>query len=290
MTAGKPYDATAKELLQTDPAGWAAFLGIARPPDRVKLIESELSTVTAAADKVIRIEDDPPWLLDVEFQSWRDPSAPRQLLKYNALLHEKYKLPAASVLVVLAEVAYTPAYSGRYPVAAPFGPAWEFGYTVVRVWELDPGRLLSGPLALAPLAPVSNLPVTEAADVVLEVSRRASRETDPVTATRLQTAVGLLLQLRYGPVTAQEIIRKYPEIREYAAFKTFLEEGRAEGRAEGKVEGLRGSVLRLGRKKFGPPTPEQEAAVNAITDLARLEALSEKLLDVSTWDELLKPD
>jgi hypothetical protein len=111
-----------------------------------------------------------------------------------------------------------------------------------------------------------------------------------VTATRLQTAVGLLLQLRYGPVTAQEIIRKYPEIREYAAFKTFLEEGRAEGRAEGKVEGLRGSVLRLGRKKFGPPTPEQEAAVNAITDLARLEALSEKLLDVSTWDELLKPD
>jgi predicted transposase YdaD len=286
MTAGKPYDATAKELLQTDPVGWAALLGVARPPDRVKLIESELSTVTAAADKVIRIEDDPPWLLDVEFQSWRDPAVPRQLLKYNAPLHEKYKLPVASVLVVLAEVASSPAYSGRYPVAAPLGPAWEFGYTVVRVWELDPGPLLSGPLALAPLAPVANLPVTEAADAVLGVSRRASRETDPATATRLLTAVGLLLQLRYGPVTAEEIIRKYPEIREYAAFKTFLDEGRAEG----KVEGLRESVIRQGRKKFGPPTAEQEAAVNAITDLGRLEALTEKLLDVSTWDELLKPD
>lgn len=59
------------------------------------------------------------------------------------------------------------------------------------------------------------------------------------------------------------------------------------GYREGCLCAARSVIQRLGRKKFGPPTPAQEAAVAAITDLARLEALSEKLLDVTTWDELL---
>jgi hypothetical protein len=281
----KPYDATGKELLQTDPVGWAAFLGAVRPPDRVKLIDSDLSTVTAAADKVIRIEDDAPWLLDVEFPSWRDPAAPRQLLKYHALLHERHRLPVASVLVVLAADADSPAYSGRYVAAPPLGPALEFGYTVVRVWELDPDALLTGPLGLVPLAPVADAPPAEVPDLIRRVGDRVSHETDPGTADRLLTAVGLLLQLRYGPVTTEEFIRKYPEIREYAAFKTFLDEGRVEGR----INTLRSTILRLGRRRFGDPKPAHEAAVAAITDPTRLEALSDRLLDVTTWDDLLAP-
>lgn len=75
-----------------------------------------------------------------------------------------------------------------------------------------------------------------------------------------------------------------------------LAEGRAEGRAEAKaeakaeaVERTRGLLLRQGTKKFGPPTPEQAAAVAAVTDLPALDALADRLLDVSTWDELLAP-
>lgn len=127
----KPYDATAKDLLELDPAAWARFVG-ADAPAGVELIDSELSTITAAADKVVRVLGDEPWILDIEFQSWRDPNAPRQLLKYNALLHEKHKRPVASVLVVLAEEMCLPAYSGALTFQPPFGPAWEFRYTVVR--------------------------------------------------------------------------------------------------------------------------------------------------------------
>src|SRR5207237_1437777 len=108
----KPYDAAGKELLLTDPDGWAALLGAVRPPDRVDVIESDMSTVTSAADKVIRVKYYPAWLIDVEFQSWRDPAVPWQLLKYNALLHEKHDAAVASVLVVLAEKADSPAYTG----------------------------------------------------------------------------------------------------------------------------------------------------------------------------------
>ncbi len=46
-------------------------------------------------------------------------------------------------------------------------------------------------------------------------------------------------------------------------------------------------LLRLGRKKFGPPNPEVLASLNAIDDVARLDTLADRLLDVSSWDELL---
>ncbi|MBY0456495.1 MAG: hypothetical protein K2V38_04100, partial [Gemmataceae bacterium] len=64
--SAKPYDAASKSLLELDPAAWAGFVGVVRPPDKVKLTDSELSAVTAAADKVLRIADDPPWILDIE--------------------------------------------------------------------------------------------------------------------------------------------------------------------------------------------------------------------------------
>jgi hypothetical protein len=255
------------------------FVGVVRSSDRVKLTESDLSAVTAAADKVIRIEDSPPWILDIEFQSWRDPSLPRQLLKYNALLQDRHKCPVASVLIVLAEDADSPAYSGRYAVAPPFGPAWEFGYTVLRVWEASAEGLLSGPLALTPLAPVADVELGEVPDVLRRVADRAGRESDPEITDRLLTTAGLLLRLRYGPVTASDLIKRFPEIPEMEPFKQFVDKG--------QVQGLRTSVLILGREKFGAPKPEQEAALGAIADPAKLEDLCKKLLHVGTWDELL---
>ena len=286
--AGKPFDAVSKELLQLDPAGWAAFLGVVRPADRVVLRDSELSTVTAAADKVLVIEDDPPWIIDVEFQSSRELSVPRQLLKYSALLHDRHRVPVASVLVLLHREADSPAYSGRYPVAPPFGPAWEFGYTVMRVWEVPAEALLNGPLALTPLAPIARATREELPGLVRQVSERAARESDSETSGRLLTAVGILLTMRYGEVTTNDLLSQFPEIREMAPFKKFLEEGRAAGRTEGHTEEARAALLRHGQKKLGPPSAEQLAAVNAITDLTRLRALDDRVPDVAGWDELLK--
>lgn len=63
---------------------------------------------------------------------------------------------------------------------------------------------------------------------------------------------------------------------------------RKEGREEGRLEGQRETLLRLGRKKFGRgPSKKQLAELDAITNPARLAELSERLLDVDTWGELL---
>jgi hypothetical protein len=56
---------------------------------------------------------------------------------------------------------------------------------------------------------------------------------------------------------------------------------------EGEVRGLQHTLLRLGRKRFGEPDESVRQAVLGITDLERLARLTEDLLDVSSWQELL---
>jgi hypothetical protein len=53
------------------------------------------------------------------------------------------------------------------------------------------------------------------------------------------------------------------------------------------AEEARKLVLRQGTKRFGPPLESWRTTLEEITDLERLENLSERLLDVESWEELL---
>ena len=55
---------------------------------------------------------------------------------------------------------------------------------------------------------------------------------------------------------------------------------------EGEANEARKMVLLLGRNQFGEPPPEAVAALEAMTDVSRLEELGVRLLRVSSWQEL----
>lgn len=57
---------------------------------------------------------------------------------------------------------------------------------------------------------------------------------------------------------------------------------------KGMEIGLQNILLRLGRRRFGPPSDDIENQIRSIQDLARLEALTDRILDVHSWEELLK--
>jgi hypothetical protein len=105
------------------------------------------------------------------------------------------------------------------------------------------------------------------------------------------TAIGLLLRLRYGPMTASDLLSRFPEIPEMEPFKQFTDkgliEGRDEGRDKGLIEGLQLSVEILGRERFGEPQAEQVAGLKSILETDRLERLLKKALTVRSWEELL---
>ncbi len=56
---------------------------------------------------------------------------------------------------------------------------------------------------------------------------------------------------------------------------------------EGAIKELRKTLLRQGRIKFGAPDEATKAAIQSLTNLRRLERLSEQMLSASSWAELL---
>lgn len=73
--------------------------------------------------------------------------------------------------------------------------------------------------------------------------------------------------------------------RESSTYQEILEiglaEGREKGRAEGEAQGLRNTIFRIGGKRFGPPTATNQATLEAINDLTRLQALTDLLAKAS---------
>jgi hypothetical protein len=76
-------------------------------------------------------------------------------------------------------------------------------------------------------------------------------------------------------------------MRESSTIQAFIEEGRRKGLGEGKAGEARRIILRLGRKRLGAVDETVEAKLNEIVDLEQLEALTERIDQVSSWDELL---
>ena len=56
--AGKPFDATTKDLIQRHPMDWLEYLGL--PVTSIIIADVDLSTVSPNADKILVVESDPP--------------------------------------------------------------------------------------------------------------------------------------------------------------------------------------------------------------------------------------
>ena len=57
--------------------------------------------------------------------------------------------------------------------------------------------------------------------------------------------------------------------------------------AKGERRTLIQTLLRLGRKKFGEPDSATLSLIEPLTDVDRLQALTDRILDVTSWQELL---
>jgi predicted transposase YdaD len=282
----KPFDATPKALLELRPADWPAFLGV--PARVVEVVDADVSTVTAATDKVLLVRaDEGDRIQHFDFQSGPDASLPRRVHGYSALLEDRHELPVDSVVILLRPEANLRAINGWYrrwlPGAAK--PYLAFRYRVVRVWKLPVKAVLNAGLSVLPLAPISAVGENELPAVINRMSQRLHAEADPVTAAELWTATEVLLGLRYEAGLAERLLQGVRAMEESTTYQAIIEKGRQQERpAE-----ARRVLLRVGEDRFGTrPTREQQAAIDAITDADRLEELVVRAGHVRTWAGLLE--
>lgn len=285
----KPFDAALKELITRHPYDWARQVGL---PESVTLrvVDSELSTVTAAADRVILVDAPLPCILDVELQASYDARIESRLLKYSALLVDRFDLPVHTVLILLRPEANSPHLAGRQIWRSPYGTSSNsLEYNVIRLWETPLDVILAGGPGVLPLAPLARDADKVLPKVVRELDQRFGATLPPSDAAEMWAATYTLMGLRYPEEMAMALLRGVRQMRESSTYQAILEEGRQEGRQEGLELGLqelRRVLLLQGTRLFGTPSADVVAHLEAESGIERLEELAERIVQVKSWEQL----
>jgi hypothetical protein len=110
------------------------------------------------------------------------------------------------------------------------------------------------------------------------MERRLATEVEEAAALRILTAAFILSGLRLDRDECLRIFRGVGMMSKLTAWDEAVQQ---------YLDNLRGVILRQGRIKFGPPSNEIEAQLNAIEDPNRIDQLTEKVLAANSWEELL---
>ena len=274
----KDYDASMRMLLENHPADWLTLFGLGGGAP-VQVVNSDLSTITAEADKVLLVEGPEPWIVHVEIQTSYKTDVPERLLRYNVLLNVRHELPVHTVLVLLFPKADGPAMDGTVRQASPDGRCWvEFHYQVVRVWQESPESLEAGlgtiPLAALALPSRNDLPAL-VDRMTAEFARHPTRDEGEIWAT-LFVLIGRRFEDRE---LVEQLLGRIRAMEDSVTYQIF--------RDRGKVESNQKNLIRFGTWKFQEPSEDVKRRIEAIEDLERLERLLDRLRDATSWDDLL---
>jgi hypothetical protein len=152
---------------------------------------------------------------------------------------------------------------------------------VLRVWTQPEAAFLRGPLALLPLAALTDEAEPHLAETVEQSLQRIRDEAPASEASTIQLALFLLLGLRYDPAVTESLFLRAKAMQESSTYH-WLKERDARIRAEGLREG----ILRTGRKKLGEPSAHLLAALEKIDNHDRLRALADAVGEAVSWDDL----
>jgi hypothetical protein len=110
-----PFDVTTKELIWDGPVAWLERFGIG-PPGPVEVIDSDITVLTAAADKVIKVGGAEPYLVNIELQSSHDKELVETTWFRQAALYRRHRLPVLTILVLLRREANAPTFTGAFEI------------------------------------------------------------------------------------------------------------------------------------------------------------------------------
>ena len=296
----KPFDATTKFLIDLSPADWLSLAGVTLEPGAiVEPFDADLSTVSADADRLIRVSNvSEPCLYHIELQASYDAHFDEHVHWYNALARYQYRLPVRSIAFLLRKAADGANLKGAIDETEGVYRL-QFGYAVVRLWQQDVQKLLSGGLAALPLAPLAATSRAEVAATVYAVHTRLYQELDLAKARDLSTATFVLLGLSYEEAFLETLTLGVQKMQESSFYQMILREGQVKGRTEGRTEGIeegrdqgrlqeaRENLLTLGIRRFGVPTEQQVVRINKEISRTQLEIWLLSLLDAKDWEDIL---
>jgi predicted transposase YdaD len=292
-----PFDASSKFFLSLSLKDWLVLIG--RPTDAdVAELDSDLSTISAAADKLIRVNGPDPSIEHIEVQSSRDVNVPIRMCRYGVLALYETHIPVSSTLILLRPEADGMELTGIFEAKSRNGmPYLQYRYQVIRLWEIPAQFFLDAGIGVLPLAPLGKINLEQLPDLMRQVRFRVERLVSPTNWEEYWTGIGVLMGLKFEPNQVHELLKGIADmidLRDSSIVQMYLKEGREEGVAIGLERGLeRGAVdearrilLKLLSRRFGQIDPKVQSMVDSTADLATLERLLDRIVDVASPESL----
>ncbi len=92
-------DEPLKHLVESEPEAWLRYFGM--EARGVEVMDADISTLTTAADKVLRAAEPTPFLVHFEFQSGDPTEVEARTLFKDVVLRRRHGLPVVSLLMLL---------------------------------------------------------------------------------------------------------------------------------------------------------------------------------------------
>ncbi|WP_394794650.1 Rpn family recombination-promoting nuclease/putative transposase [Armatimonas sp.] len=231
------------------------------------------------------------FLLIVENQSTPQSEFPDRMFNYVGRFWEKYRLPIYPVALFSYDQPLKLA-PNMFSMEFPGFVVIQFQFRAIQLNRLSWKDYAKkrNPAATALMVKMQ-IPKEERVKVRLECLRLiATLRLDPARSQLIAGFVRTYLQMtRPELVELQREVGLLPREEQNTMMtltNEWIELGEEKGRTQGRSDEARSLVLRLGTKRFGGPEASTLAALEA-ADLARLEVLVDRLLEVETWAELL---
>ncbi|HVS37222.1 MAG TPA: hypothetical protein VMS17_16790 [Gemmataceae bacterium] len=291
----KTFDVVLKHLVEQYPAAWLS--GVGWPPaGPVRVIDADVSTVSAGADKVFRVDEATPWIAHLELQAGPETELADRAHLYNVLLRRRHRVAVRSAIVLLRREADSPRLNGLLEHLDPAGD-WErrWRYRVIRVWQLAADALLTGEMGLLPLAPLTDDAEERLRDVIHRLDERVQKEAPGEWGRTLESMSYWIMGLRYPRELVDELWKGVRGMEESSTYQATIEKGVEKGVKIGMEMGveigrkaaLRDAILRQAARRLGAPPAEVVAALNGIEDVARLDRMFDRAPDAASWADLL---
>jgi hypothetical protein len=279
------FDATLKDMGRASPLDFLATFD--RPPAvPFRLLNVDLSTVTAGADLLVGLGDPLQEVIHIDFQASAAAWKHADLMVYNVLLFAHYHVPVHTILVLLRPQAAHSDVNGAVRYAPrPGRGKMDFGFEIIPLWERPADELAAASLGVTPLAMLGRLPESLSledglAAVARRVVERVISEAPPDRAKRLLTDALLLTGLRVRRDAAARIFRGIRLMQESDTYLMILDEGK-----EMQAKKL---ILLIGDARLGPADESVKGRLESIRDLDRLDRMAVRLAQASSWQEILE--
>jgi len=272
------------------------LLGVAFPEEQFKILsaqlDKELILRSRQVDTVMLVRTRRGrQIFHLEFKTEYNRKELRKIFGYAGALTLKYRLDVTTILYLVRPPSKRAGDLGLYQ-AMPFGvPTNQFGFRVVRLWELL-DAILAGDKRLASLIPLL-LELVEKPDITyLHRQRKLIRlQNDPVRRAELYYYTAAFAKRHFSQNFLRSFFKEDKEMYEHwehvPIVDEIIQEQKQKSRKEGQREILQEIITEELEAHFGQVNGKITRMVNSIDDPRKLKAIFQRVKKAKSLDTVV---